>query len=205
MVDFVKRKEDFEKYKYRFNTLFKQGIRFEDNPFNECFKHFVAFEFDFIYHESFFKGIKNFLSEKGVGTVIFYTIDPSPEEYFYHHFEKYSVFEISSNATDEELSKIMMKNPGDSPADALAINSNEISWFSPSDDWAIIGSRDWEIGLIGFIDQTTKELFLNSFSESVDMFFPIQQQVEIYQGMFEFTEVRKKIYDKLIKNYQERE
>ena len=61
MIDFVKKTEDFEKYKYKFLSLFDEKIDFEENPFNVNFKLFTAFEFDFIYHELFFNEVKCFL------------------------------------------------------------------------------------------------------------------------------------------------
>src|SRR5690606_15426118 len=110
----------------------------------------------------FFEGLKEFLSKIGDKTVTFYTIDPPPEEYFYKHFQKYSVFEISNDATDKELNHIMMKNPGDNSADAIALTSDEISWHSSSNDWGIMGSKDWEVAIVGFTSENIKELFIKS-------------------------------------------
>ncbi len=179
MTDFVNNREDYTAYKSRFAQLFKVNTDFENNPFNESFECFLDFEFDFIYHESFFKGLKTFLGSIGNKSVIFYTIEPSPEDYFYRNFGKYSVFEISIKATDKELNDIMMKNPQPNTADAIAITSDYISWFSDSNSWAIIGSRDREIAVAGFINSQTRELFLSSFDTSSDMFWQYSDFKEI--------------------------
>lgn len=205
MTDFVTDKEEFIKYKSRFYQLFDPTVDFEDNPFNPIFKYFLAFEFDFIYHELFFEGLKEFLSKIGDKTVTFYTIDPSPEEYFYKHFQKYSVFEISNDATDKELNHIMMKNPGDNSADAIALTSDEISWYSASNDWGIMGSKDWEVAIVGFTSEKIKELFIESFSENAQlMFTSVEQFVEEFKEMVVFNDVRTNFYNNLIKNYQDK-
>ena len=203
MVDFIKDNKEFEKYRLRFMALFREGIAFEQNPFNLYFKHYLAFEFDFIYHELFFEGIKSFLSKIENISLTFYTIEPSPKEYFFKHFQKYSVFEIGVDKSDEELSNIMMKDPGNSPADAFAINSNYIAIFSSSDQWAISGSRDWEIAIVGFTSKEIKDLFISSFGENSDMFFTVRKQVEIYDEMFSFSKKQRKKYDKLIESYRD--
>ena len=159
MAKLIQNKFEFEIYK---EMLFERisDDEFEKNPFKGHFKHFLGFEFEFNYHELFFEGIKSFLQKIDNASVVFYTIDPSPEKYFYRHFGKYSVFEISSNASDEELNEIMTQDPGNSPADSLDTNANEISWFSKSDDWSILGSREWEIAVVGFTNKEIKKEFL---------------------------------------------
>jgi len=86
MIDFVNNKEDYTKYKSRFAEIFKANTDFENNPFNESFKCFVDFDFDFIYHKSFFKGLKTFVKNINNKSVVFYTIEPSPEDYFHKNF-----------------------------------------------------------------------------------------------------------------------
>lgn len=171
MIDFVKNKKEYENYNRKFLNIFKENTPFERNPFNTRFNYFLGFDFDFVYDELFFTGIKSFLSKIKDEKLIFYTINPHPEEYFYKHFGKFSVFEIGINNTDEDLNKIMTTNPGDSPADSLAINSNDIAWFSNSDDWGIICSRDWEISIVGFTNKKILDLFISSFANVDSMFF----------------------------------
>lgn len=204
MATLVQSKNEFEKYK---TMLFDRisDAEFESNPFNERFKYFVGFEFDYIYHNSFFEGLKIFLSKTDNKTVVFYTIDPSPEKYFYKHFEKYSVFEISNVATDEELTKILTEDPGGSPSDDLCTNTNEIAWFSKSKEWAIIGSRDWEIAVVGFTDTEIKKLFIDSFNDDAQtMFTSVQVQAEALDEMISFNDDAKKAYQNLVVNYKDR-
>ena len=204
MVEFVVNKIEFERYKARFCTLFSQ-VDFKENPFNENFKYFLAFEFEYIFHELFFEELKYFLKQMGSHSVVFYTIDPSPEEYFYRHFEKYSIFEISTFATDEDLSQIMTKDPGGSPADTICVGSNEVCWFSDSDDWAILGSREWEIAIIGFTNLNIKQKFIKSLSEDGQtMFTSIKTQVDALDDMLGFNKEIKEEYRKLVESYKDR-
>ncbi|WP_136521818.1 hypothetical protein [Chryseobacterium candidae] len=113
------------------------------------------------------------------------------------NFNAYSILNISVNNTDAELSKIMM----DRSTEELAIVSDDIAWFSDSNDWAIIGSRDWEIAVVGFTSLETKEIFIKSFGESADMFTSVEKQAEILDEMLNFNNNEKNEYYKLAKNY----
>ncbi len=204
MTNFVTETEEYLKYKARFTKLFTDG-NFEINPFNEHFKYFIGFDFDFIFKESFFERLKEFLTRIKNRKVVFYTIDPSPEEYFYKHFEKYSVFEIDTKSTYQDLNEIMYKAPDDENfADSIGINSNDISWFSASNDWGIIGSRDSEIAVVGFTSKSIKRLFISSFGEESHMFTTIEKQVEIMRELIDFSSFAETHYNNLIKNYQDR-
>ncbi len=205
MTDFVTDTEEFLKYKSRFSQLFNPTVDFGDNPFNPDFKYFLAFEFDFIYHELFFEGLKEFLLRIGDKKVTFYTIDPSPVDYFFKRYNKYSVFEISNIATDDELNEIMMKDPKKPSGDAIALTSDDISWFSASNDWVIMGSRDWEVAIVAFTSKRIKQLFVESFSENAQlMFTSVEQFVEEFKEMVVFNDIRTNFYNNLIKKYQDR-
>lgn len=204
MANLVLKKNEFEGYKSRLYEHFKD-TSFDYNPFKERFKYFVGFEFEFIYHELFFEGLKHFLHKIDNHSVVFYTIDPSPEEYFYHHFGKYSVFEISSFATDAELNAIMTQDPGNSSADSICTSSDEIAWFSKSNEWAILGYRDWEIAVVGFTNLETKQKFIESFSEDAQtMFTSIKVQAEALDEMLCFNKEAKEAYQNLVENYRDR-
>ncbi|MFY7844917.1 hypothetical protein [Chryseobacterium gambrini] len=205
MENFVTDRKEFENYKAKIRKLFPDYNSFEKNSFNNNFKYFVAFDFDYIFEEIFFEGIISFLNKIKNRKLFFYTIDPSPEDYFLIHFNKYSIFELETNKNYNDFNSIMYKDPGVNTADAIGINSNEISCFSNSDDWAIIGSREWEIAIVGFSSLDMKERFLNSFGDNSDIFTSIEQQVNILNDMLNFDNELKADYNELVKNYQDRE
>jgi hypothetical protein len=205
MTDLVNNKTDFERYESMFHKLFKQGVAFKDNPFHLDFRFYVAFEFDFIYHESFFSGLKVFLGKIDNKSAIFYTVEPPAKDYFYHRYKTYSIFEISSSATDFELESLMVETPQlSSTGDCIRDSSDEIAWFSASSDWAILASRDWELGLVGFSSIEIKELFMSSFGNSMNVFMSVQRQIEIYDEMLEFTPKRRKQYNQLEDKYRDK-
>jgi hypothetical protein len=110
---------------------------------------------------------------------------------------------VPLNCTDAEFGEILMRNPGESSADALAINSNDIAFFSSSDDWAIAGSRDWEIAIVGFTSLDVKNEFIDSFGESADMFTSVEKQVEILDEMLNFNSQTLSEYEKLVESYRD--
>ncbi len=199
-LDYISDKESYENQKSRFLTLFTDKLDFHENVFRKEFKYFLAFEFDFIHHPNFFEGLKYYLKFQKLNCFTYFTMKPSPEKYFYKHFKKYSIGLIPRETTDVELNEFLMRNPGSSPADALAINSQEIALFSESDNWGIVASKDLEIGLIGLISKEERTAFLSSFGVDTDMFMEVKDQVEILNEIISFNETQKLRYLSLIEN-----
>lgn len=197
MINYISDKRNYKEQKRRFLNIFKDKSQFEENRFRKDIKYFLAFDFDFIHDDKFDQGIKSFLTELRLNNYTYYTIDPSPEKYFYKYFNKYNIGVISIKTTDEELNNFLMRDPGGSPADALAINSQEIALFSEADYWGIVASRDFEIGFAGFSSNIIKNLFLSAFDNSTGMINTVKEQVDILE-LDEFAR------SKLIKNYSDR-
>ena len=199
MIDYISNSDIFKKYKMKKDSLLQQKA-FEENPFSQNFKFFLGFEFDYIFHDSFFEGLKNFVKTSGDKTLVFYTINPSPEEYFYYHFKKYNVIELGVCTTDSELNDIMTKDPGESPSDALCLNSNDICWFSDSKDWAILGSRNHELAIVGFTELDMKNLFIDCYSsKGQTMFTSLRNQINALRDLSdEYTE---ESFNQLLQNY----
>lgn len=201
MIDFISETDQYNKYRMKVKSLLKQKA-FEENPFNQKFKYFLGFEFDYIFNQSFFEGLKAFAKSNGDQTIVFYTIQPSPEEYFFHHFNKYNVIEIDVSTKDSELNDILTKDPGDSPADSLCIGSDDICWFSESENWVILCSRDWELAIVGFTDLTTMNHFVGSYdSTNQTMFTSIETQLNSLRQIKSFDSMEG-AYNKLIQNYR---
>lgn len=203
-MDFITNEKEYKMYRENLYKIFSQKL-FEENPFKERFKYFLGFEFDYIFHKSFFEGLKKFLILIKTENLIFYTIDPSPKDYFFTHFSRYSIFELDFDKSYQDFNNIMYKDPGQNTADAIGINSNEIAIYSKSNDWAIIGSRDWEIAIIGFTAAEVKQKFMESFSkDSRTMFTSMRVQADALNKMLHFSDNVKNEYSKLADNYQDR-
>ncbi|RNA63018.1 hypothetical protein D1631_14295 [Chryseobacterium nematophagum] len=205
MSNFIIDKEEFEKYKSKIGKIFPEYTSFEKNNFNSNFKYFIGFDFDYILEEIFFEGMIAFLNKIKNDKLIFYTLDPSPENYFFTYFNKYSAFELGKHSSYEDFNDIIYKDPGESTLDSIGINSNEIALFSKSDDWTIIGSRDWEIAIAGFTSSEIKEKFIQSFRNKSDIFTTIKEQVEILDDILKFNDNIKNEYLHLVENYKDRD
>jgi len=203
MIDFITSRVAFEKHRSMVDSLFRT-VPFEDNPFDDRFTYFVAFEFDFVYHELFFEGLKKFSTSLNENTLMFYTVTPSPVNYYFEKFSKYSVFEISNEASDSELNHIMMKDPKGNSGNSICLTSDEFVWYSTSKNWAILASRDWELAIVGFSDYNLKTLFTNSFdTSSQTMLSSISDQVKGLNEMLNFDNDKLDKYLGLISRYRE--
>jgi hypothetical protein len=201
MLELIKDELEFKKYKKRFSYFLNESINFENNPFNESFISFLSFDFDLIYNKLFFDGLKIFLHNIDTSSFVFYTIEPDQVNYFYYHFNKYSTVLINNTNTDEDFNNILMEDPGNSPADALAINSSVISLFSSSDDWVILCSRDFEIGIIGFTNIKIMEIFLYSFETIKESFIPLKELIGRNKKVLSYTEKENRMLNTLLKSY----
>ena len=95
-----------------------------------------------------------------------------------------------------------MKDPGDSPSDAIAINSFEIAFYSSSDNWCILASRDLEIAIIGFLKLDYIERFEKSFDNYQDIFYSVENYVSYLFDILEMNENKKVIYRNIVNNYK---
>ncbi|AZB24293.1 hypothetical protein EG339_06560 [Chryseobacterium bernardetii] len=202
MIDFVKNKQEFEDYRSRFLRLFNSDKEIENNIFNNELKYYLAFDFDYIFDNSFFDTLVMFLISIKSEKIIFYTINPSPENYFLS-FNKYNVFSFSTSTDFNEFEDILYKEPDNNVIDSIGYSSNDIALFSSnSDEWAIAGSRDLEVAIIGFKTQDMKEYF-SSFFTSFNPCLPIKEYIKDLDDSIGFNENQWTYYNRIIDSYTE--
>ena len=204
MIQFIKNTTEFETEQDIFFQKYKDGINFPENVFSTAFQFYVGFNHDLIYKEAFFDGLKIFISSLGNEDFTFYTIDPSPQKYFFKHFNKYSIAKITTKDSSEEYNNFLLKDPGDSPADAMQYNSELVAIYSISTRWAIATSKDWEVGIVGFNSLNDKINFIKSFNFDEQMFFSIKELIEIYEDYFHWSVQQKALYWNFVKNYSDK-
>jgi hypothetical protein len=142
---------------------------------------FLFISSDEIFHTaSFFERIKSFLGQIGESRCFLAVIEPDPEDYFFRHFGKYSVIEMSVDDTDEDYLHIAQEDPGDSPADAIGFNSRIVLLFSDSRRWAIYVDRDYELGIVGFAEENLLRLFISCYGR--EKVFSADEAVEQLLG-----------------------
>jgi hypothetical protein len=173
MIDLI---TDTEKFKYieQINKAnFNESKDALGNDLSKTFAIIFEFNFDLFYDNSFFEMLKDITCLLKEDEFYFYTIEPSPS-YFYKHFKKFNSFSIPKSATVNEFNEVLMKNPGDSPADAIAINSSVVTMFSESSSWGCIGFRDDDIAQIGFKNETIERNFFSSGKLDKDYFIKLK-------------------------------
>lgn len=203
-MEFIKNHESFRELRVK-HSLFFNEEKFENNPFKERFKYYVAFEFDFIFWVAFLEGLIVFTKKTGSDKLFFYTTKPSVD-YFFNRFNKYSAFEVdvSTPIKAENLYDFLDEPYDDSSIASIWLITNEVCWFSESNDWALLASRDWEIGIVAFSDLNLIKEFMDSFEEDAEaMIFPsLESHIKMLDKVFDFSKEAKSRYKKLIQNYQ---
>lgn len=200
MIKFIKQRDDFHRETEKYNKIFKSENIFPCNIFSDRIMFIISFEFDLIYTELFFDGIQTFLNSINEDNFTFYTINPNPDKYFYKNFGKYSVGVINQNTNYDDYMIFLYDNPGNE-ADCLIYNAETITIFSDESNWGIVGSKDWEIGIVGFQNVKIGHKFLDSFGEDRDIFLSLSDRIEELDDMFHFSAKAAKEYSLLLSNY----
>ncbi|MGF6774190.1 hypothetical protein P3T18_006704 [Paraburkholderia sp. GAS199] len=82
----------------------------------------------------------------GNGEFAVVVLDPDPFDYFHVHFGKYPGFIVSPQHSDEDFFDILMRDPGDSLADAIGVYSEKYAVLPISGNWFMYADRGWKTG-----------------------------------------------------------
>jgi hypothetical protein len=202
-MNFLTRSEAFSKCQTIIDTLIMRERHLPEQVFKSPLSLFVFINSDEIFHTvSFFQRIKSFLSQIEESRLFLAVIEPDPKDYFFHHFGKYSIVEMSVEDTNDDYLRIAQEDPGNSPADAIGFNSRVVLLFSSSGRWAIYVDRDYELGIVGFADKELLKLFASLYGSN--NVFDVNQAVEqilkmVYRNRD--SEIPPKFRRQLIANY----
>ncbi|WP_281349632.1 DUF6531 domain-containing protein [Paraburkholderia bonniea] len=83
---------------------------------------------------------------KGSGDFAVIVLNPDPFNYFHFHFGKHPGFIIEANRSDNDFFEILMKDPGDSPADVIGFYSEQYVVLPLSGEWFMYADRGWDWG-----------------------------------------------------------
>ncbi len=203
MIEFVVDIENYKKYKSRFSELFDTQKEFEENPFKENFKYFLSFDFDYIFDEIFFSLLINFFKSINELNILFYTTNPIPDEY-YNYFKRYNIFEFDIGNTFSEFEDIIYQGPNDETINSIGISVNDFALFSfKSDDWGILGSRELELGIVGFSNLEMKNNFLDIFANE-DFILSLKDNISILNDIINFNERQNIIYRCIMDNFRDK-
>ena len=177
--------------------------RLPDQVFKDQMLEFIFIDFDEIFSAKFFDHIKVFLKMIQNKNCYLSVLDPDPRDYFFHYFGKYSFIEFSVDETSMSYIQILQADPGDSPADAIAINSTIVAIYSDSADWVIYGDRNMELGIFGCSNSSLMNDFVSSYMPGrvFDVKNAIEKLVQVSYHSLD-TGVPLNIREKLSNNYK---
>lgn len=199
MLKFINSEQEYIDATNGLGRVLKKEIDLVKNPFTKEFSIFIGFEFDKIYSQGFYLSLQKFLEKINSKEFTFYTLVPEPDDYFFAHFSKYSIARVGASATYEEYIELLHQDPGDSSADALIHNAETVAMYSNEAIWGIIGSKDLEIGIVGFKDEESKAKFMSCFEKNV--FTDIRERLSDLDEALKLSQETKAIHSQIIQNY----
>lgn len=171
-MEFITDNKVFQRKMSEVESLIKREIQLPKQVFHRQFSKFVIIDFDEIFID-FFQRINAYVEASGEFQWTFAVTAPEPETYFYYHFKKYPVFEVTAKDSFKDYESLIWEDPGDSPADAIETNATVIIIYPNSLNWVIYADKDFEIGIIAFQNDKTMEKFISIYGE--ERIFTIEQ------------------------------
>ena len=203
MIDFITKWEELIEEKNLLTQVFKDNLLLPYNLFNDEFTIFKAFEYDLLTWETLIDGIKAFLRTISNDSFTFYTLEPSPEAYFFKHFAKYSVAKIPINSNHHDYLEFISRDPGGNLADALIHHGGTFALYSNNPVWGIIADTYLEMGIIGFKDRQTETVFINSF-EKPSIIEAVEERAIEVRRLNRMPDSDKDIFAEIIRNYKDK-
>lgn len=155
----ISAEQDYRSIAVCADKVLEEGKALPDKIFRKPLKYFLFITFDELFMPIFFDHVKRYIEEVGENGFRLMALDPDPKEYFGSYFEFFGAFEFTGLDTEDEYLLALNEYPKDSPADALAHNSNSLMVFSLTSKWAIYGNRDADIAICAFADRAQMKLF----------------------------------------------
>ena len=198
---FVMDTEAFKQYQARIDGLIRREKRLPENVFKGSLTHFVFIHADDLFHtQDPFGKMKSFVTSISEERWFLAVVEPDPEDYFFRHFGKYSIIEMSVNDTTDEYRRILLEDPGDSPADAIMINSTIMMLASDSGRWAIYVDQGMELAIAGFVERELRENFTAAYHP--DGMLDVDEAIErVLEPLYEQEKVPEDIRRQLTSNY----
>lgn len=192
--DHLKVKIAAEKF-FTFNAFLPEFILISKNPY-------VWINGDDLYKEIIFDFLQKFSKCVNDQWWAISVVSPSPIEYFYHHFECYPTIYGSDCNDYLDYINAANSNPGNSPADAIIHNCDQLIAVGASEKWAIYVDRDLELGIFSFCE-SVKNKFYNDYP--LKYFSQVDDAAKEFSPLSEFkskSPSAQKVYSKLLSNFQ---
>jgi hypothetical protein len=192
-------RSDFEHEMRRIDELIDRSATLPAQVFCTRVAAYYIIDFDQLWSEEFFVAMQRMTERVGDASFTFAVMKPDPADYYYACFGKFPLLQFTVDDAADRYIGAIHEDPGESPADAIAYNSEVIIIYPPSGRWAIYGDRNLEIGIFAVMDEalaasvhsTTGSVKLFTATEAVTQLLP-----PVYRGVVP-DEVKKS----LVRNY----
>jgi hypothetical protein len=138
-IDYINDREIFMPLWHRARECME---RISDTPVSELLHYDSSNLGTQVFHD-LVRGIAAF---NGNGEFAVVVLNPDPFDYFNVHFGKYPGFIVGTQHTDDDFFEILMRDPGDSPADAIGFYSEQYAVLPMSGEWFLYADRGWNGG-----------------------------------------------------------
>jgi len=196
----VKEKEVFQQKLSKIESFIKRQAQLPDQVFREMPPWFRVIDFDEIYTRPFFQLVNKFLKEEG-GIWTFAVLENDPEKFFFKHCKTYPFFEVDASDTFENYQSITRDELTCIPNESLADNAYTIVMYHESLKWVIYADFDFEIGIIGFCDNDTMELFSSQYAKG-RLFTMAEAIPNLLEVIYPNKKIPEEIRVKLLSNYE---
>ncbi|WP_260854406.1 hypothetical protein [Paraburkholderia sp. BCC1884] len=97
--------------------------------------------------DKFFDLIRHLLASQDEAQFCVLSLKPDPFGHF-SYFEKYPAFLHGAKNTVDDYYDVLHRDPGNSPADAIAYNAIQYVVLPIVGDWFMYADRDWQMGAL---------------------------------------------------------
>jgi len=175
-MNYLTQPDKYEQHMSVIGSLVALEKRLPAQVFKHPLSYFALLDADGIFLHSFFERMKGFISSIGENKFYLAVIEPHPESYFYRHFRKYPIIEMSLDDRIDEYAQIIRQDPGDSPADAIAYNGRVCLIYSDTLQWAIHLDRELGVAVASFVSDRLKQEFAAAYGS--EHIFTVQEVME---------------------------
>lgn len=196
-MEFITESNAFQLKGAEIDTIIRRHKELPHQIFQETFTRFLFISFNDIFTD-FFQRINSVLKAFGETNWTFAVIDPDPETFF-QHFKRYRIFEVAIADDQDDYQALFWDEPEGGP-ESIAVTASVMVIYPESKNWVIYADRDFEIGVVGFKESTTVEIFTVAYGE--DQLFTTEQAISnLLEVMYKDHVVPKGIRDELLANF----
>jgi hypothetical protein len=193
-------RSDFETELQKIDRIVDRSAALPDQVFVTRPVAFHIIDFDQLWSEEFFDDAQRLTKRAGDESFTFVVLRPDPDNYYHAEFGKFPLVRFSNADPAQGYLDELHQDPGDSPADAIAYNSEVVLVFPASARWAIYGDRNLEIAIVGVMDREI-EAAIRTTAQSLRLFTATEAVTELLRPVYRGA-VPEDVKRSLVRNYE---